>query len=231
MQTFLFLAPILFRFGVILDDLGSIFGHKNPSKIWFGVTFGVLVATKTHAKYNFAASFWNWGSIWALEEAQKPPRNHVRDHFGVPEHVLEPHNEVWGSDFRWFLLTCLVVCASKRFLWKLAFHKLAFLSCPRKALPSRTSKRILLVDQNAGHTKISTTTKGFAFKLNIPRCPRKALPSNAFLRAGLSKASTKDFVCKLAFLNYLWKACLQGLQKEYYWLTKMVGIPKYPRKA
>ena len=102
-------------------------------------------------------------------------------------------------------------------------------------MPSRTSKRILLVDQNAGHSKISTTTKGFAFKLNIPRCPRKALPSNVFLKVGLSKTSTKDFVHKLAFLSCPRKACLQGLQKEYYRLTKSAllraSVPRYPRKA
>ena len=110
-------------------------------------------------------------------------------------------------------------------------------SCPQvgfsmlstKGMPSRTSKRILPVDQNAGHSKIST--KGFAFKLDILKCPRKALPSNVFLRAGLSKASTKDFVHKLASLNYPRKVRLGGLLKEYDWLTKMVAIPKYPRKA
>ena len=114
-------------------------------------------------------------------------------------------------------------------------------SCPQvgfsklstKGMPSSISKRILPVDQNAGHSKIST--KGFAFKLDILKCPRKALPSNVFLKVGFSKASTKDFVHKLAFLSCPRKACLQGFQKEYHRLTKSAllraSVPRYPRKA
>jgi len=107
---------------------------------------------------------------------------------------------------------------------------LAILNYPRKALPSNwifsnVHERLCLQI----YSKIST--KGFAFKLDILKCPRKALPSNVFLRAGLAKASTKDFVHKLASLNYPRKVRLGGLLKEYDWLTKMVAIPKYPRKA
>ena len=116
----------------------------------------------------------------------------------------------------------------ERFWRQVGFSKLSI-----KGVPSRTSKRILLVDQNDGHSKIST--KGLAFKLDVLKCPRKALPSNVFLKTGLPKTSTKDFVHKLALLSCPRKACLQGLQKECYWLTKSAllraSVPRYPRKA
>ena len=116
----------------------------------------------------------------------------------------------------------------ERFCLQVGFSKLSM-----KGVPSRTSKRILLVDQNGGHSKIST--KGLAFKLDILKCSRKALPSNVFLKTCLSKTSTKDFVHKLALLSCPRKACLQGLQKEYYRLTKSAllraSVPRYPRKA
>ena len=98
-----------------------------------------------------------------LEEARNPPRNFNRDYVGVPEHVLEPYNRVWGSDF-WFLLTCLVVCASIRFFVKISasYPQVGFSMLSTKGMPSRISKE---------YYQLAKT-------LAILNYPRKALPSN-----------------------------------------------------